>query len=490
MCKLITLANKEDGDNGNPAVLDVLKQYKVSRDYDGNYAKVNTCKKPDLVETLIFLHGTTAEKAPEMKAEYDELLKKALVTKLLTRIENLQPELCKACQKDYYFEPAEASTLRCVTCGRGACHECWKTDEALWGKLAMRDAGLHFTCSPCMDSFLQQRREQDNDERKGKGGKKTGKVVSVPEVIIESSPTQGLEEQANKSDDKPKEDNVSESEEESEEESEDEEFNETRRQKKNRMKKERMTKKESMEKCKHFMKNKCKHGISGEKCRFYHPKRCQKWMKAGKDGCKKCELFHPALCYGSINDRKCSKPECSYIHLPGTVRTSPKSKDGDKESACPRAGGQKKLDCIMCPRVFNTETELSLHINTAHCHKCAMCKGEFSYKQDLVDHKCQAHRGSDGGPAKTYPTAGDRSKHFLEEQPEKELLQSVNIMMEAMKQSQIQNQNMFSQMIQQQQNMFIQMMNQKQVPQQQQLQQQQQVQQQARVGPASWVPSM
>ena len=118
-----------------------------------------------------------------------------------------------------------------------------------------------------------------------------------------------------------------------------------------------------------------------------------------------------------------------------------------------------------------------------------MCLSQRRNKQDLVDHNCQAHRGPDGGPAKTYPTAGDRSKHFLEEQPEKELLQSVNIMMEAMKQSQIQNQNMFSQMIQQQQNMFSQMMKQQQLP-QQQLQLQQQLQQQPRMGPAGWVPSM
>ena len=179
-------------------------------------------------------------------------------------------------------------------------------------------------------------------------------------------------------------------------------------------------------------------------------------MKAGKEGCRKCELFHPALCYGSLNEKKCTKTECSYIHLPGTVRTGEKSPTGGEKKACPRDGasGKKEVDCIMCPRIFNSEQELNHHMNTAHSHKCGLCRAEFSYRQDLVDHHCQVHGKAAGGPP-----AGSTNNHFLvdktqEVEGQKELLQSINSMAEMMKQSQVHNQNMMaliSQLVQQKQ---------------------------------------
>ena len=93
-------------------------------------------------------------------------------------------------------------------------------------------------------------------------------------------------------------------------------------------------------------------------------------------------------------------------------------------------------------------------MNTAHSHKCGLCRAEFSYRQDLVDHHCQVHGKAAGGPP-----AGSTNNHFLvdktqEVEGQKELLQSINSMAEMMKQSQVHNQNMMaliSQLVQQKQ---------------------------------------
>ena len=58
-------------------------------------------------------------------------------------------------------------------------------------------------------------------------------------------------------------------------------------------------------------------------------------MKEGKDGCSSCDLFHPALCYGSVSERKCSKENCSYIHLPKTDRKAKNDSKKDEPNKDP-----------------------------------------------------------------------------------------------------------------------------------------------------------
>ena len=93
MCKLTTMANKENNNKGIPAVLEVLKHSTSPTSITNNLNKVNSCKVPELVETLVFLHGTTVEKDPEMKPEMEKLIKKALVTRVITRIQKLTKKI-------------------------------------------------------------------------------------------------------------------------------------------------------------------------------------------------------------------------------------------------------------------------------------------------------------------------------------------------------------------------------------------------------------
>ena len=244
---------------------------------------------------------------------------------------------------------------------------------------------MYFLCSPCSDPITREVRE----DALPKGRKtKTTLATELEDQIISS---QGMEADAINS--QVTNGVVSDSDDSSEDE---EDFILPKEQKKKKEKLEKKKKKEeeakkkgdddkTKDKCRFFMKNKCKHGINGDGCPFFHPKRCSKWMKAGKEGCTKCDLFHPALCYGSLNDKRCDKSSCTFIHLSGTMR-APKSSarvntktcsgTGEREKFSQTAGESRnvKLGCIICPKVFNTEKQLTYHMNTDHSHKCNICK--------------------------------------------------------------------------------------------------------------------
>lgn len=82
--------------------------------------------------------------------------------------------------------------------------------------------------------------------------------------------------------------------------------------------------------CKYYIKGRCRHGGSGKKivneseCEFYHPRKCTRYCKFGKDeyrGCEgNCGLFHPILCKNSVNFLSCFKPNCTFTHLMETER--------------------------------------------------------------------------------------------------------------------------------------------------------------------------
>ena len=82
--------------------------------------------------------------------------------------------------------------------------------------------------------------------------------------------------------------------------------------------------------CRFYLKNICKHGISGkgipgEQCKFSHPRRCAKFTKHGtlQGGCKKgklCKDFHPPMCRDSMKSKLCTNMQCKFTHLKGTKR--------------------------------------------------------------------------------------------------------------------------------------------------------------------------
>ena len=88
-----------------------------------------------------------------------------------------------------------------------------------------------------------------------------------------------------------------------------------------------------------------------EKCRYLHPKICQKYLWYGlnktdpKDGCNKtdCDLYHPPLCYGSMKYKECRVKRCKKRHLPDTKFSAKEVKDSKKKnkSTSNKKKGQK-----------------------------------------------------------------------------------------------------------------------------------------------------
>ena len=66
--------------------------------------------------------------------------------------------------------------------------------------------------------------------------------------------------------------------------------------------------------------------INGQKCSFYHPRSCKKFCSFGSRGprgCEKgssCQFFHPIICRFSLRSRRCTREQCTFVHLKGTVR--------------------------------------------------------------------------------------------------------------------------------------------------------------------------
>ena len=84
--------------------------------------------------------------------------------------------------------------------------------------------------------------------------------------------------------------------------------------------------------CPEYKKSNCPHGIrgnkliKGNKCKFAHPKPCQKYCgygSRGEYGCKdgsNCSNFHPRLCRYSLSKKRCTNELCKFVHLKGTAR--------------------------------------------------------------------------------------------------------------------------------------------------------------------------
>lgn len=121
---------------------------------------------------------------------------------------------------------------------------------------------------------------------------------------------------------------------------------------------EKANQKQSSNVCEKYRVGQCPHGIRGNKlvdrarCNKQHPKRCIKYTRfgnKGKYGCKqgdKCKYYHPVLCKHSVREKNCTKINCPFPHLVGTIRPpktdtdrSPKPKTSQK----PVNGSKKKL---------------------------------------------------------------------------------------------------------------------------------------------------
>jgi hypothetical protein len=79
--------------------------------------------------------------------------------------------------------------------------------------------------------------------------------------------------------------------------------------------------------CRYYRKGNCKHGASGRKCSYDHPKPCLKFLRHGMNmdkGCRmrgKCGGFHPWMCKSSLVRGVCTDENCKLPHVKGTKKS-------------------------------------------------------------------------------------------------------------------------------------------------------------------------
>ena len=71
------------------------------------------------------------------------------------------------------------------------------------------------------------------------------------------------------------------------------------------------------------------YGISGNGCKYCHPKPCKKLLNhgiRGTNGCEKgnqCEFLHPRMCHNSLFKKACFNSQCKDRHIRGTWKKVP-----------------------------------------------------------------------------------------------------------------------------------------------------------------------
>ena len=68
-----------------------------------------------------------------------------------------------------------------------------------------------------------------------------------------------------------------------------------------------------------YQKKSCRHGMTGEECKFLHPAPCIKYVENPESSCRaQCKGYQPELCKYSNATRECDNDRCFRTHLKGT----------------------------------------------------------------------------------------------------------------------------------------------------------------------------
>ena len=114
-------------DKDQPSVRAVLHSIKVEQTREANIRAIcgKKGKAQDLKDTLTYLFCTTSEDNTTIKVGIDTeaatLVSRGLAEKIVSRVENLLPEDCDTCKKEYCYKPLAVPELRCFKCSKGAC---------------------------------------------------------------------------------------------------------------------------------------------------------------------------------------------------------------------------------------------------------------------------------------------------------------------------------------------------------------------------------
>lgn len=265
----------------------------------------------NLKETCVFLHDSSED-------AFDDYLKEGVAETILYRINQLYPESCKTCTKTYSIHRLDKPQLQCYNCDKGSCPPCSEKYVQKFKSCGLND--VFWTCSTCTETrkeFINTEVNKLKKNRSKENTTKEPKTTNVAEVVNTSAvaeATTDVEEVIEVADeDEPEK--VGDKEPSSP-----------------------VEKPDSKSKlCRFYRNNKCKYGISGKGCAFHHAPPCPKILKhglGGKSGCSvECDKFNPKMCRTSLARKECFRGNCTYKHLPNTLRKKESIKDKKVEVA-------------------------------------------------------------------------------------------------------------------------------------------------------------
>ena len=292
----------------SPEVKSCLKAYEFGKNVRQLKSAFNVFNKPVLESTLNYLN------VPGQ----NEYLKAANVDNVICRIQNLLPDTCGMCNKEYCVKNNDCMLLSCAFCGQEVHHEClqkFSISSALENgeslvkleELSKNDVmakinpfslpALMYSCKACTDSRVPSSESGLKKKSARKNHMHSEKHSTVP-------PPDGSQMQMNGTTDVARDDSKT--------------VDDPGANKKST--------RDEIPICKFFLHKKCKFGIKGDECKYSHPPLCKKLLKYGhsKKGCNKgkhCdEGIHPKMCHHSLNGRECPYESCRYYHVSGTKK--------------------------------------------------------------------------------------------------------------------------------------------------------------------------
>ena len=274
----------------NQDTKDILAAYDSTHDWEQHVKQMTKLSVAKLRSASI-----------ELKiADADKIKKDDLAKKIVKRIQFLLPEICMYCEEQYTISPDETPLVCCYVCNHGAHMECIQDElrKINSSEDIFKMKGVVWICAECDAAQDDQAPPQKKHSVKFKqpiaGESEEAPVMVAAEDIGETDNSNGTNQN------QPVQSRV-----------------------------EPPRNEENIAVCIHYKQGRCMYGISGNGCKYRHPKPCKKLLNhgiRGTNGCEngnQCEFLHPRMCRNSLFKKACFNSQCKDRHVRGTWKKVP-----------------------------------------------------------------------------------------------------------------------------------------------------------------------
>ena len=258
-----------------------------------------------------------------------------LTDRIILKIESLFETQCNDCNQTYQNTLEDTPPLKCILCMQGS-HNCASISTKIDAMGEETPVGTSWLCFGC----LVKNNLALNPPPKQKKKVRTNSTVSVSESLptIPENDDQREEVEENEEDD-----------------IEERESPRRGRETEPEDRPAASVRADPKEICELYKRRNCPHGrlgktlVNGKQCEKSHPPRCFKYTRFGArnpQGCNKganCQYWHPRLCKESLKSKRCTKDDCSFFHIKGTMRSSLDQADDSQRHAPTRKDSVRPL---------------------------------------------------------------------------------------------------------------------------------------------------